>query len=278
MPVLHVPAACRGRACWRIACDELRRRAGGRRAAAPGRPPAARRRSTNVMKLIDEQQHDHPEQPADDVGAHGVRWSWSSAGRPRRPRGRRRPSRRGSGRCVLLERGEARGRSVVVVRVADAVDVLGRRSGSSCPRRTGSAGACSAIMLVDLGPRLVALGARRARARPVFIASLIFGSLSCGQLTLPCCEDVLAVERRLEHRLRVGEVLEPARRSGRSRPSPCGTSQNFVYSVSCGTMRKLSLKPSFSIWAWATSAVFLPGSALVAMIRSLSPPVYLPDG
>src|SRR3954452_459876 len=55
-----------------------------------------------------------------------------------------------------------------------------------------------------------------------------------------------------------------------------GTPQNFVYSVSCGTLRKFSWKPSLLNSVWATVAVCLPGSAFVAIVRSLSLPMYLP--
>ena len=52
-----------------------------------------------------------------------------------------------------------------------------------------------------------------------------------------------------------------------------GTLQNRVYSVSCGTLRNVSLKPSCCSCPWATVAVCSPGSALVAIIASFSEPV-----
>src|ERR1044071_2630620 len=51
-----------------------------------------------------------------------------------------------------------------------------------------------------------------------------------------------------------------------SHPDP-GTLQNRVYSVSCGTLRKLRLKPSCCSWPCATVAVCRPGSALAAIAR-----------
>ena len=56
-----------------------------------------------------------------------------------------------------------------------------------------------------------------------------------------------------------------------------GTPQNLVYSVSCGTGRKFSWKPSSSIWPWNDSAVFLPGSAFAAIVRNFSVPTHLPS-
>ena len=97
-------------------------------------------------------------------------------------------------------------------------------------------------MVVDLRPRLVAARARPGSSAAFVMASLIAGSLSCGQLTLPCWRMLLPLNVGVEHRLRVGEVLEPARRSGRSRPSTCGTPQNFVYSVSCGHDAEVELE------------------------------------
>ena len=66
------------------------------------------------------------------------------------------------------------------------------------------------------------------------------------------------VERRVEHRLRVREVLDPADVRADRRPSACGTWQNFVYIVSLRHLRGAStLKPSLLSCCWATSALRL---------------------
>ena len=55
-----------------------------------------------------------------------------------------------------------------------------------------------------------------------------------------------------------------------------GTPQNFVYSVSCGTMRKFSLNPSFSNWFWTTSAGLLARIGVGRDGQDLAAPAYLP--
>src|ERR687887_1506864 len=119
----------------------------------------------------------------------------------------------------------------------------------------GTAGACSAIMwliLAQASLRALPTGITDA----FFIASLIAGSFSCGQLTLPCCRMFLP--------LNVASSIDCGSAKSLNQPTfgqiatlAFGTPQNFVYSVSWGTIRKFSLKPSFANCAWATSAVFL---------------------
>ena len=56
-----------------------------------------------------------------------------------------------------------------------------------------------------------------------------------------------------------------------------GCWHHSVYTASCGTVRRRTLKPSFSSWALATSAWALPGSTFAVTISSSSLPSYLPD-
>src|SRR5690242_11598339 len=108
-----------------------------------------------------------------------------------------------------------------------------------------------------------------------FMALLMAGTLSCGQLTLPCWRMLLPLKV-------ASSIAWPSAKSlnqptfGQTATFWLGTPQNFVNSVSTGTRRRLTLKPSCSIWFWKTSAVFLFGSALPAIVSALSPPVHLP--
>src|SRR3954466_14315384 len=108
-----------------------------------------------------------------------------------------------------------------------------------------------------------------------FMAALIAGTSSSGQLTFPCW--------RMLSPLNVASSIDWAAAKSRTHPTLGqiatfwdGTPQNFVYSVSAGTRRRFILNPSCSIWFWNTSPVFLAGSALPVMVRTLSLPVHLP--
>ena len=108
------------------------------------------------------------------------------------------------------------------------------------------------------------------------IASSISDFLSCDQLTLPA--GLIALPANVGCSMDSGSwksLNQPT--FGQIATLRFGTPQNFVYSVSCGTLRKFSLKPSFSNSVWATVAVCLPGSAFVAMVRMFAGPSYLPS-
>src|SRR4029450_8593702 len=108
------------------------------------------------------------------------------------------------------------------------------------------------------------------------IASLMAGTSSCDQLELLACRMLLPLNTGSS---RDCGSLKSLKKPTFGQITTCalGTLQNFVYSVSCGAVRKLTLIPSFSNWACATSPVFLPGSALLATMSSLSPPVHMPS-
>ena len=138
----------------------------------------------------------------------------------------------------------------------------------------GTAGACSTTIL-SMSPHALSRAAPCGSLAAASIAALIFGSLSCDQFELPAGRMFLP--------LNTGSSIDCGSLKSLTNPTfgqmttfAFGTLQNFVYSVSWGTIRKLSLKPSFSNWAAATSALFLPGSALVPTMRNFSLPVYLP--
>src|SRR5215216_3815266 len=108
------------------------------------------------------------------------------------------------------------------------------------------------------------------------MASSISGTSSIEKLTLPC--GLIAAPLNVGSSSDCGSVKSRNHPTFGQRSQPeDGTLQKRVYRVSCGTLRNVSLKPSCCSWPCATVAVCRPGSALVAIVSSFSPPVYLPS-
>src|SRR3954470_3966840 len=133
-------------------------------------------------------------------------------------------------------------------------------------------GACATIILLMSAHAL--LRASPLVSAALAIAELIFGSLICDQLTLPA--GLIALPSKVGSSMDSGSVKSLNHPTfGQIATLAFGMPQNFVYRVSCGTLRKFSLKPSFPNSSWATCAVWMPGSAFVAMVRIFSDPAYL---
>ena len=77
-------------------------------------------------------------------------------------------------------------------------------------------------------------------------------------------DDRLAVERHVEHRLRVVEVLQPARRSGRRPAAFSGTLQNFVYMIVVRHLLEVDLEPELLELALEHLRGVRPGRRVVA--------------
>src|SRR3954454_7766097 len=102
-------------------------------------------------------------------------------------------------------------------------------------------GACATIILLTSAQAF-------ERSSPDFsaasaIALLIFGSLSCDQFTLPA--GLMALPSNVGSSMDSGSVKSLNHPTfGQIATFAFGMPQNLVYSVSCGTLRKFSLKPS----------------------------------
>ena len=170
-----------------------------------------------------------------------------------------------------------RGERLVVgecVPVGHRLDVAGFRRGSSCPRSTGRRASVRDLVLIfaQASVALLAPGVELASR----IAALISLSSSCGRLTLPCWRMLFPLKvassidwgsgKSLNHPTlgHSATLALRARRRTSCRACPAGRSG------SSGGSR------AASICFWKTSAVFLPGSAFVATVSTLSLPVYLP--
>src|SRR5919201_3653117 len=135
-------------------------------------------------------------------------------------------------------------------------------------------GACAVIMSSILPHALLRSGPAGMTAA-LAIASLMAGTLSCVQLEL--FWGMMFLPLNTASSTACGSLKSLNQPTlGQMAIFCAGTLQNFVYRVSCGTARNLILKPSFSNCACATSAVFLPGSALEATISSGVESVHLP--
>ena len=128
---------------------------------------------------------------------------------------------------------------------------------------------------VDLGPRLGAL-LRIADQLGLVHRRVDLRHVQLGPVRVALRDDVLAVERRVEDRLSVGEVLAPADVRA-DRDVGVGTLQKRVYIASCVTSRRRTLKPIFSNCSLATSAAFWATPSDVPTINTSSSPSYLPE-